>query len=68
MSDCTSLFKDQEVVDTTHKMSSKLFFIENNSQTTDLCQNYTKCSEDNTVIVKNEWYSNNLRYKKIMKE
>jgi len=48
MSDCTSLFKDQEVdcvpqnqrtarqlIDTTHKMSSKLFFIENNSQTTD---------------------------------
>lgn len=48
MSDCTSLFKDQEVdcvpqnkrtarqlIDATHKMSSKLFFLENNSQTTD---------------------------------
>ena len=37
-------------------------------QQTQVCQKYTKCSEDNTVIVKNEWYSNNLRYKKIMKE
>lgn len=49
MSDCTRLFNDQEVDcvpqnkngcqttyrHTTHKVSSKKFFIENNNQTTD---------------------------------